>query len=288
MAHQMPDLNSRAECLPASPVVAGGVAALSCTVGLLVGWLGWEVVRKVRRRQLRCRPAEPGADADADAAIQPQSAEWEPLVRDLHDVIVHQLSTASLQLMAAEGSCEVQHLHRALSVVGELTAAAITDLQLLGQALRDGPFANEPAHDLEALNGLFSPTEAGERTANALREAGLRPEIQIPTEADQLPLLAQRTLVRVLEAACEHAVAHAPVGTAVALSVEIGGKRLSLVAHGHTGHGIAPVQPRSFRAVGERVRLTAGRLSFLSTAESWSVDMSLPITSFPANFSVFT
>lgn len=283
MAHQMPDLKPRAAFLPTSPAVAGGVAALSLTVGLLVGWIGTGVVGKLRRRQLRHAPANPSADADSDAAIRPQFAEWEPLVRDLHDVIVHQLSTASLQVMAAEGSRDLPQLHRSLSVVGELTAAAITDLQLLGQALRDGPFANDPALELEALTGLFSPTEAGKQTANALREAGLRPEIQIPTAADQLPLLAQRTLVRVVEAACEHAVAHAPAGTSVALSVEIGGKRLSLAAHGCTGPRITPVQPQSFRAVGERVRLTAGHLSFQSTPESWSLDMSLPITPFRAS-----
>lgn len=204
-------------------------------------------------------------------------SEWRALVGDLHDVIIHQLSTASLQVMGARGAADARQLHQVLDTVGTLTRSAVNDLRLLMRVLHEEVPAHDGAQELSDLAEALSPTQAATRAQLALSEAGVHADIQVPPVADKVPLSVQRTLARGVSAAAGHAVQFAPNGSTTSITIQVTDTEAELAAHCEVGANTATASSRPLLSLAERMRLTGGDMTVRSKESDWYLVMTLPL-----------
>ncbi|WP_342372471.1 histidine kinase [Propioniciclava soli] len=247
------------------------VLGLSLAVGLVAGWVG-HVVRERGERTERSafRMATENARIRAD--------ERRALSADLHDVVVHHLSTASLHLMAAHGSGEPAVLRRALTAVERSNAAALSELRLLVRVLRDDPATGASGTEIRELAERESPTQAGADGQLLLIRAGFEPAVRVPAAADGLDMTVQRTLARLINETVRNQQRHALPGSRCTIEVQVSDHQVSF--HGRNPRAAdAPADPAwgwGLRGVRERISLTGGTFSAGPVGEEWIVAATIP------------
>lgn len=251
---------------PLLAVVLGGHAAL----GLAVGW-GLLALRMRRER------AERAAFAAATADARIRADERRALSRELHDVVAHQLSTASLQMMGARQSSDPALLRRTLATVDRATGEALAELRLLAGVLRDDPSTSASGTELRELSERVPPTQAAAVAERALVSSGFEPVIRVPAAADDVEMTVQRTVSRTIDEAAANMIKHGGPRSRCMIEVTVGAQQVSVRAANPSPAGApAPVFGWGLRSLRERVSLTGGTLAAGRAAGEWVLSVSLP------------
>lgn len=270
--------------------LAASAAVQGEQVAFVLGWFGgaavvgaaagWGV--RMLHRQLDQggrRLAEVNAE---DARLR--ADERAVLARELHDVVTHQLSTISLQVMSHVDSADPDELRRVLRKVGRCTDSGLTELRLLVRVLRDHPATAGGPVEVRALSERVPPTAAAAGWARRLLEAGFDPTIDIPAQADRLEMTVQSTLTRTLEVTGDNLIRHAPPRSRCSIAVSVNPTQVIIrvvsplatpppADHGSLGWGL--------RGLRERVDLTGGTLTAAPSSSpaqdpEWVVVVTLP------------
>lgn len=248
------------------------VLGIGLTLGLLAGWAGL-VVRERRER------AELSEARRSSENARIRSDERRTLSRELHDVVAHHLSTASLQIMGARGTTDPEDLARVLATVDEATTEALTELRLLVQVLRDDPTTAASGTELRELSEMAPPTDAAAAAELTLLQAGFEPHLSLPAEMDRVSMTVQRTLTRTIREATTNVVRHAPPKCRVDLQGVVREHEVILTVTN-------PVDPDAdvpglgwgLRGLRERASLTGGSFTAGVLHGNWVVSLTLPTT----------
>jgi signal transduction histidine kinase len=190
-----------------------------------------------------------------------RAAERNLLILELQDVIIHQLSNASLQVMSQFNGDDASELREVLRQVGDSTESALAELRLLVRVGRDDPAAAAVTDAIGELSQRFPPTEAVARWAQRLLDAGFDPVINFPHQADRLRMSMQGTLVRAMDATGDNILQHAPARSRCAITLRVNATHVLLeVTSSLRTATVAHSVPlgRSLRSLRERVDLTGG------------------------------
>lgn len=251
----------------------GGLAvmlAVSLGLGLALGWGGLFL----RERQER---AERSATRRATENARIRADERRTLSRELHDVVAHQLSTASLQIMGAQGTEDVASLRRTLSTVDRATSEALTELRLLVRVLRDDPTTSASGTEIRELGERVPPTQAAAAAQLALLKAGFEPDVQVPGSADDLEMTVQRSVSRVLSEATENVIRHASAKSRCVIRVSVGAHQVTIRVSNPLPDDFSEASHGwGLRGLTERVALTGGTFSAGREGDDWVVAMTLP------------
>lgn len=245
---------------------------LALAVGLGLGWAG----RAVRERRDRA------ARAVLERAMEEsriRADERRDLAADLHDVVVHHLSTASLQLLAVDDRADPGTLRRVLGTVERSNSAALSELRLLARVLRADPATAAFGLEVRELSKRIPPTQAGADAQVTLVKAGFEPEVRVPASADALEMTTQRTLSRLIAETVANQVAHAPAGARCLIEVRVSDHQVSLEARNALPPAL-DAEPRpgwGLTGLRERVALTGGSFSAGVRGDEWVVTASLPV-----------
>lgn len=256
---------------------------------LLLGWLGGVAVAgavaglAATRSHRRRRPV--GWCLDDDVAAEDarlRDDERRVLARELHDVVTHQLSTVSLQVMSHLDSGDADDLAQVLRRVQAATGSALTELRLLVRVLREHPSAGGGRDGVGQLSGRRTPTEVAAGWAGRLVEAGFAPVVEVPTWADRLEMTVQATLVRTLDVACDNILRHAPPRSRCTVTLTLHPAQVVLRA-------VSPLPVRQpdqvalgwgLRGLRERVDLIGGAFSagpsLAAAGRQWVVVVTVP------------
>jgi signal transduction histidine kinase len=250
----------------------GGAAVVGATVGL-VG----HRFRRSRDREGRRLAEVAGEDARLRAD------ERQLLARELHDVVTHQLSNISLQVMSHLDSTDEDELRKVLKKVNRATDSALTELRLLVRVLRDNPATAAGADEVGELSQRVAPTMAAAGWVRRLTEAGFEPSFEIPARADRLEMTVQTTITRALDAACDNVLRHAPARSwcAITLSMNPTQVVLRVASPLPPPPDGSPTLGWGLRGLRERVDLTGGVFSAGATTAGtpdpeWVVVVTLP------------
>lgn len=271
-----------------------GLAAAAVAIPFATETLGWltaagqdlfflatatAVGFAVRGFQAQHRAGQARIEELEREAVEIRAQERTALARELHDVVAHQLSIISLQVMGHRDADDPEELREALDRVDDAARTAIGELQVLVRVLRD----DDPGGDqLDRLAELSSPTNVADRLAQALHDNGFRVEMRLPAGVDRLERSLQRTLGRVLQKAVTNVLRHADPSAPVVVDVTINASDVRVeVSSGLPAAGrVAPLAAHSsghgLRGLRERVSLVGGRLQVGPDAGCWVVRALLP------------
>jgi signal transduction histidine kinase len=251
----------------------GGAVA----VGTALGMLG-KALRRMRDRAGR-HLAEVAAE---DARLR--SDERRRLASELHDVVTHQLSNTSLQVMSHLDSDDADELRKVLRKVSRSTDSALTELRLLVRVLRDYPVTAGGTDEVAELSQRLAPTLAAAGWARRLTDAGFDPLIEIPAKADRLEMTVQSTITRALDVVCDNVLRHAPERSWCSITLSVNPSQVVLRA----ASPLAPARADEavslgwgLRGLRERVDLTGGVFGAGPSASGlqepeWVVVVTLP------------
>ena len=241
------------------------------TLGLVIGWVG----NAFRRRRNRA------ARGDLERAMEENRIrvdERRDLTADLHDVVVHHLSTASLHLLGVHDETETGALRRTLGTVERSTSAALTELRLLAEVLRHDPSTAANGMKVRDLSRWQPPTQACAEAQLDLVRAGLEPQVNVPAAADSLAMTVQRTLSRLVKEAVANQVAHAPSGALCTIDVDVAEHQVTLRAANAMPQGSDGEATLGWGLLGlrERVTLTGGDFAVGQDGPDWVLTATLP------------
>ncbi|WP_329376207.1 histidine kinase [Streptomyces sp. NBC_01351] len=223
---------------PSSGLSVMGILLIAWTlVALAVGWGLFVRSRRMLVASLteRARRAEEEA---ARQALEAQLRAREEIAREMHDVLAHRLSLLSVHAGALEfnKSPDPADVGRAAGVIRDNAHQALQDLRMVIGVLSSpdagtGPGASAGAV-ADAVPGVPAeqvPVEAPQpvlgdldRLGRESRAAGMRLRLEVRVDdPDAVPVLAGRTVYRIVQEALTNARKHAP-GSAV--HVEVNGE----------------------------------------------------------------
>lgn len=258
-------------------LATGGEKAVTATVfaggmlvaGLATGMAAAYYVDSRRRAMSRLEELE----RECEAA---QIAERRRLARDLHDVIAHQLSLVSLQVMAHGGDEDLVERESALRVIEQATSSAQRDLALLISVMDEDSVA--PGSIAVGTDHL-TPTAVAAQLASTLRGQGHPTTVDVPAAADHCSPMIRRTLSRTMQESATNALRYAPPGSPCALEVRLGPASTTLRFTSRLGG-----RPRTsslssgfgLRGIHERVALTGGTFAAGPSHGLWVLRVTLP------------
>lgn len=243
---------------------------LSALAGLVLGW----VVLHIRERHDK-KEAESAQAALETARIR--ADERRSLSRELHDVIAHQLSTASLQIMGSESLHDPEELHRVIRTVDRANAEALTELRLLVRVLRDDPATAASGTEIRELSQMQTPTQAAAAAELQLLKHGFEPDVRVPASMDGLEMTVQRTLSRFLRECVDNVIQHAPTRSRCQIRARVTDQQVSLHVRNPVPPGFEePPLGWGLRGLRERIRLTGGTFSVQIVGDEWIVSVTLP------------
>lgn len=194
------------------------------------------------------------------------------LARELHDVVAHHLSVATLQSMAYGESDSPVELRTALTRMERSTTGADHEMELLcrimaGQAGEETGIA------------LVRPTTVVGVLAETLRDNGFRVSVSVDPLSDGLPALTLRTLTRVMQECVTNILRYGQRDGACRLALDVGPHEVTLrIVNAmpprrrssplSLGYGLAGIR--------ERVDLLAGRFEVSAEGDTWVVEVVLP------------
>lgn len=253
---------------PTDRAAAATVLGACAAAGLAVGW----AVLLFRRRR-DAREGESLSRVRLTARIR--SDERRLLSRELHDVLAHQLSTASLQIMGARATDDLAAAHRSLDTIDRVTAEALTELRLLVRVLRDDASTAVSGTEIRELAERVPPTQAVAAVSRRLTSAGWEARLRVPASADDVEMTVQRTVSRALTEAADRVLAGTGSDGLFAAKVEV--EELFVKLHvSATPAPSAEGDEDPFEALAQRVDLTGGQWRAQVTADSLEIDMILP------------
>ncbi len=275
---------------------AGGVLLLAGTTVLLhpahvvfvLAWFAGSAAVGLAAGSTAARLRRGGAAEDRSLAedaledLRIRGDERRVLAAELHDVVTHQLSTMSLQVMGHADSHDVDELRVVLRKVGRSADSALAELRLLNQVLHADPTTAPTAAEVPALSQRLAPTAAAAGWARRLVEAGLDPVIEVPGRADRIGVSAQATLVRALDAVGENFLGHAPPRARCEVVLRLTGAQAVLRASSPLGDASPSGPVRlgwGLRGLRERVHMSGGTFLAQPVADegAWVVAVSLPL-----------
>lgn len=251
-----------------------GISALVLMVAsaCIIGWVIRMIMMQRRLGDQRIRELEL-----ENARIR--SDERSALARELHDVVAHQLSVISLQIMGHRDSDDPEELRQALDRVDEASGSALTELQLLLEVLRD----DDPTDTREErMAEVLPPTRVAAQVAETLVEAGHHVRVQVADNADALEASQQLTISRVLQEAGTNILRHAPAGSQCDLAVEVFPRKVVVDVRSPLSRAGAPKAldklslGYGLRGIRERADLVGGALQVGPDGPDWVVHLALP------------
>lgn len=247
------------------------ILVVPLAVGLAVGW----VALAVRERR---ESAEHRAAHLASENLRIRADERRTLSRELHDVVAHQLSTASLQIMGARDSTDPAVLSRVLATVDRATTEALTELRLLVRVLRDDPTTSASGTEIRELAERIPPTQSAAAAELTLLEHGFEPDVNVPAAADGLAMTVQRTMSRVIMEAAGNVIRHAPPKSRCVVRTVVGQHQVTLEIRNPVPEGTeVPALGWGLRGLRERIELTGGTFSVRAAGDEWVVAVTIPL-----------
>lgn len=257
--------------------LAGVIGYLTVSVALdaehaafYVGWFGGAAlvgaavgVAAKNLRRLRDRGGRHLAEEAAEDS-RLRADERRLLASELHDVVTHQLSNVSLQVMSHLESTDTDELRKVLKKVNRSTDAALTELRLLVRVLRDFPATAAAADEVAELSRRLAPTQAAVGWARRLTDAGFDPVIEIPAQADRLGMTVQATITRTLNVVSDNFLRHAPPRSRCTVTLSVSPTQVMVRAASPLPAPSPDGPPTlgwSLRGLRERVDLTGGTFS---------------------------
>lgn len=244
------------------------VSSLMMTIGIVVpvALLVRNALRE-RRRQLTvlARLQQEARDLRA--------AERTGLARDLHDVVAHQLSLATLQITAHADSDDLDELRAVARKVDAASRAAHEELDEL--------VAELPAQPAEADTASVAAT-IGQLQAQ-LAAAGHRLVVEFDTAVDAASAPVRRTLVRVLTEATTNILRYAPPSSSCHLVAAADGQiSVRMTSPMEAGRTSPLSLGMGLRGIGERVELLGGTFHGgpvgTGPGRAWEIAVRLPQT----------
>lgn len=240
-------------------------------LGAVIG-LGVHYFLGIRREQL----AELELAKAAASAVRAE--ERTQLAGELHDIVAHQLSLISMQVMAYEASDDPEELRATIAHVRSLNQGARADLNTLVHVMEEQHEGSGKA--LAGGHGEWlvpSATAAG--VADTLRRAGFDVNVHVDAEADRVDPTTQRTVSRLLREASTNVIRYAPERTPVTLTITTEGDFIEVVVL-----NAMPDVPRTnvhstgwgLIGLGERVHITGGEFKAGRHGDHWRVKALLP------------
>lgn len=268
---------------------------LSVMGTLLIAWtlvalaVGWGLFVR-SRRMLVASLTERAQRAEEEAARQALEAQLrarEEIAREMHDVLAHRLSLLSVHAGALEfnKSANAADVGRAAGVIRDNAHQALQDLRMVIGVLR----STDAGEDL-AEEPAQSPVEAPQpvlvdlgRLARESRAAGMRLQLDVRVDdPETVPVLAGRTVYRIVQEALTNARKHAP---GAAVHVEVNGEpgggidiivRNPVPARGVPARSAIPGSGRGLIGLAERTSLAGGQLRHGPTGGDFLVQAWIP------------
>lgn len=194
------------------------------------------------------------------------------LARELHDVVAHHLSVATLQSMAYGESDSPDELRTALSRMERSMTGAEEEMELLSRIMAEtGGEATGMA--------LVRPTTVVGVLAETLRDNGFRVAVSVDPLSDALPAPTLRTLTRVMQEGVTNILRYGRRDAMCRLTLTVHDDEVSLqIANAlparrrssalSLGYGLAGIR--------ERVDLLGGRFEVSDAEDTWVLDVALP------------
>lgn len=192
------------------------------------------------------------------------------LARDLHDVVAHQLSVVTLQVMGHRHSTDVAELDLVLDRIQDATDQARSELASLGRVVLTG----------EEVGHVMIPSQVAQRMADELGAAGHPVECRLE-ELDQLPISARRTLIRLLQEGTTNVLRHAALGSPVEISGTVVESEVHFRMANRHVDGARPPSPlstgRGLRGLEDRMELMGGHCSAGVEQDQWVLRATIPL-----------
>jgi signal transduction histidine kinase len=233
---------------------------------LFLAAMAYAFGRLVREQQLRAADAASGwerVEAEVDQRVAAAlDAERRAVARDLHDVVAHSVSLASVLAgaVAAQAPRDPVAAQRSLESAREVVRQAQAELERLTLALAIGGAPALAAAPIGDLGAVIADARAGGQAVSATIDAAA---------AAGLPPVVAATAYRVVQEALTNARKHAP-GSPVEVVVAVAAPGLELRVRnapphpmvGAVGSAGAPIggAGRGLAGMAERVRLLGGEL----------------------------
>ncbi|WP_394276281.1 sensor histidine kinase [Luteococcus sp.] len=244
---------------------------IAWAVGMAAGWTA------LLLRERRARAARSEAAREREAA-KVRADERSAISRELHDVVVHNLSTISLQLLSARQSGDVEELHDVLEAIEGANQEALNDVRLLVSVLRDETLEAAPGVELAELTQRVPPTLRAASAELELVRAGFEPDVIVPAAADHLPMTVQNTVSRVIAEAVSNVLRHAPLNCRCTVRVISSVHEVTVqVRNPVTATGTPATLGWGLRSLQERIKLTGGSFHAGAVRDEWVVSATLPV-----------
>lgn len=199
------------------------------------------------------------------------------LARDLHDMVAHQISLISLQVMGHRDADDVAELRLALDRIDSFSRSALEELRAVVGALRE----DEPDGGPDGLSVPLRAQVAVATMSEALAENGHPLNSEVDPEIDGVGLSMQKTISRILQEASTNILRYAPAGAPCTLRIGVHPDRVDIRVANRTGS-----QPATdlgwqssgwgLRGIRERVHLVGGEFEAAREGQEWTVRASLP------------
>ena len=202
------------------------------------------------------------------------------LARELHDVVAHELTVITMQVMGRRASRDPGELQQVLSIVDDSARSALQELRKMLLVLReDGLVATgaDPPEDDPGLGGILQGlagelVSCGYPATWSFREDG----------AQRLTPTLLRTCSRIMQEAVTNILKHARRGSVCRLDGEIADGWIHLrvqnqLAAGARTGDVAGPSSLGLLGLGERVDLLHGTIRAGSRGDEWVVEVNLPL-----------
>lgn len=198
------------------------------------------------------------------------------LSRDLHDVVAHQLSVVTLQIMGHRDSSDPEELDLVLDRVQGATQQAQRELEALGRVVLVGG----------GVDGVLMPSQMLQRMTEELNAAGNKISARMDPALDDQPVSVRRSVVRLLQEGTTNVLRHAAPGAPVELEVRLTGSHehpvgveFVMANPHHDGPGRVPALSSGLglRGLADRVELTGGQLRAGRQGDRWVLRAFLPV-----------
>jgi len=275
-----------AVCLTWAVLAAGGHRSFTENVALL--WtlvlsillsLGLGLTLRVVIGRMRAQSAKVRELEELNARIRRD--ERSALARELHDVVAHELTVITMQVMGRRNSRDPDQLREVLSIVDSSARSALTELRQMLVLLRD-----------EGLVGASLDAATSEPGLQAILEDSSEELISLghattwtyeAKESETLTPTQLRTCSRIMQEAVTNIIKHAPRRSTCRLVGEIRHGWIHLRVEnelpGVNGYHLNRAGSTSLGllGLGERVDLLHGHIQAGAVGDQWVVDVEIPI-----------
>ena len=201
------------------------------------------------------------------------------LARELHDVVAHELTVITMQVMGRRASRDPDELQQVLSIVDDSARSALQELRKMLVVLRDdGLLATtvEQSGDDPSLRTILQSLAdeligLGYPATWSYRDGG----------SEKLTPTLLRTCSRILLEAVTNILKHARRGSPCRLEGEVGDGWIHLRVENRLSAGavrnVAGSSSLGLLGLGERVDLLHGTIRAGSRGDEWVVEVSIPL-----------